>query len=367
MKKLLIVLLFSPFLAFTQGNKGFTIEGKLDGYPDATEVKLYKNGESMELATAKVVKEKFIIKGTVADPVLCFLIIGQEKPVEIYVENSTISFKKDKGDGDKVKIDGSAAHKDFSSFIEPFLPLAQQLSTLANTINNTMPGDEREGLMKTYATLQENLQKEIDNFISSKPGSPVAAFILNATYQFNEDPILLESRFNKLTAKVKTSEPGKQLEEFIAESKIGAIGTASLDFTQADTSGIPVSLASFRGKYVLIDFWASWCGPCRQENPNVVESFNKFSKKNFTVLGVSLDRPGQKEKWMEAIHKDGLAWTHVSDLQFWENAAAKLYNVKGIPQNFLVDPEGKIVGRNLRGPALDQKLCELLGCETKGF
>jgi len=161
---------------------------------------------------------------------------------------------------------------------------------------------------------------------------------------------------------VQKSSIGAQLQETIAISKIGAIGTASIDFTQADTSGKPVALSSFRGKYVLVDFWASWCGPCRNENPYVVESFNKFKSKNFSVLSVSLDKPGQKENWLKAIKEDGLTWTHVSDLKYFNNAAAQLYHIQSIPQNLLVDPDGKIIGKNLRGPALQAKLCEIFGC-----
>ena len=124
---------------------------------------------------------------------------------------------------------------------------------------------------------------------------------------------------------------------------------------------LPISLSSFKGKYVLVDFWASWCGPCRQENPNLVKAFNRFKNQNFTVLGVSLDRPGNKEKWLKAIHNDGLAWTHVSDLNFWNSKTAALYVVRAIPQNFLLDPNGKIIGKNLRGEDLENKLEELFG------
>ena len=125
-----------------------------------------------------------------------------------------------------------------------------------------------------------------------------------------------------------------------------------------DVNGKPVSLNSFRGKYVLVDFWASWCGPCREENPNVVAAYNKFKNKNFTILGVSLDK--EKSAWLKAIKDDGLTWNHISDLKFWNSIAVPLYKIEGIPYNVLVDPQGKIIAKELRGPDLENKLAEVL-------
>ncbi|RYE20086.1 MAG: TlpA family protein disulfide reductase, partial [Sphingobacteriales bacterium] len=167
--------------------------------------------------------------------------------------------------------------------------------------------------------------------------------------------------FSKLSKDLHTTNAGVEFQKRLDALSTVAIGAAAPDFMQPDTSGIPVKLSSFKGKYVLLDFWASWCAPCRNENPNMVKVYNSFKDKNFTILSVSLDQPGRKDLWLKAVHDDGLVWTQVSDLKFMANDAALLYNIRAIPQNFLVDPAGKIIAKNIFGDELEKKLSEVLG------
>jgi len=196
--------------------------------------------------------------------------------------------------------------------------------------------------------------------------SPVSLAIL-AQYVGNDaDDATITPLLNKLNSSYQQLPTATAIKAAIEQKTAQAtqenatqVGMQALDFTQNDTSGHPISLKDFRGKYVLVDFWASWCGPCRGENPNVVEAFKKYHDKNFTILGVSFDE--NKANWLAAIHKDGLTWNHVSDLQYWNNAVGKIYGIQSIPANILVDPTGKIVAKNIRGEELQEKLAEIFG------
>jgi peroxiredoxin len=212
--------------------------------------------------------------------------------------------------------------------------------------------DEKAIEEQSAAVDKKFIQENPDSFIS-----------LNALEQFayGADYVDIEPLFNALSPALKQTERGKKFADRMPKLKAVALGATAPEFAEADTSGKAIRLSSFRGKYVLIDFWASWCGPCRRENPNIVQAYNHYKNQKFTILGVSLDRPNAKDKWMNAIHKDGLTWNQVSDLKFWNGKAATLYSIHGIPQNYLLDPNGKIIAKNLHGDDLENKLAEIFG------
>lgn len=272
--------------------------------------------------------------------------------------NSTDSFSNG-------AVKGSKAHATYLSLQSKLKPFEDRLKGLyqdyakANAAKNATLRDQIEA---TIDSLDEAMKEAVlAPFAKEESSSPVAFYALQQYAGYDINPEKVEPLYESLSPTIKSYPSVVAFKDRLETAKKVGIGRIAPDFTQNDTLEQPVQLSSLRGKYLLIDFWASWCGPCRQENPNVVKVFNQYKDRNFHILGVSLDREGQKDKWMKAIHDDQLTWTQVSDLKFWNNAVAKQYGIQAIPQNLLLDPQGKIIAKNLRGEALKKKMEELLG------
>jgi peroxiredoxin len=238
----------------------------------------------------------------------------------------------------------------------------QRLRHITDSLENS--GDAADSAILRLDRQINSLYKKIDrlypDYAGSYPSSLIAPFLLSIYFDHVSDSEVIKNAalYDRLPAEGKNSYFGNDIKSRIESAKIG-IGTMAPEFTQADTAGNIISLQLFRGKYVLIDFWASWCLPCRGENEHLVKAFNDYHKNGFTIISISVDEAAAKDKWLKAIHNDGLTWTNISDLKGFENAAAKLYYVTAVPQNFLIDPEGKIIAKNLRNGSLEKKLNEI--------
>ena len=374
MKQVMVLFLLCACLA--GHSQPWLISGSAKGIKDTIDkvfISYLKDGVRVKDSSV-VTNGKFSFKGNFAEPVKTIMYV---KYASAFPASKQIDYGRD-----AVSLFIVPGAEVIVNCLKDSFALAQIKGGVQNAELKKIEAEEKKyddkinPIYEAYAAarkdknkpLADSLEHQIDaldstktenvygSYVKQHPSGPIAIFVLQdyAGYQIDADKI--EPLFNKLPSEQKNYSVGKTLKSKIDIAKLTGIGKQAPEFSQTDTLGNEVSLSSFKGKYVLLDFWASWCGPCRRENPNVVAAYNKFNAKGFNILSVSLDQPGAKDKWMKAIHDDKLTWTHVSDLKFWDNAVAKQYGIQAIPQNLLIDPTGKIIGKDLRGEDLDKKL-----------
>lgn len=355
----------------------FTVSGKITHAPSQNiflEQIVYDNAAPKVVDSGKLAPDgSYKLKGTTKEQNLYLLTIDH-RPVSILInDNDDIRLSADLNSNfSSPYISNSDATKSLYTFLNRFRSSDSSLAAIygaMDTLSRQNPNDSNIVVLQSKGAQElQSLNAYMKDFIN-KSSSPAAIYyVLSVAASKNAIAIQeLDSLATQAANRFKDHSGLTAMKTAIAQAKTSAnnpnegaswVDKQAPNLTMNDVNGKPVSISNFKGKYVLVDFWASWCGPCRQENPNVVEAYNKYKNKNFTILGVSLDQ--DKDSWIQAIKNDKLAWTQMSDLKQWESAAVSTYQIQGIPFNVLIDPTGKVIAQELRGPALDQKLEEVL-------
>ena len=343
-KSLLSLAVIAVSLSACDTTPKYNINGTITGGEANNVYLLQRQGRTIDtLAKAPVAEGKFKLTGSVAGLTPAFIAVeGQRGQNLIFVENADFTANLNLENPTATKIEGTATQ----GIANQYTAISNEMGKMANELN------------QSYRTAyQEKNEAKEDAINKANADSYVAAYFLaGKLYEYDYEKLV--EKFNTLGENAKATEPGKTIADRIQKLSAVAVGQVAPDFTLNTPDGKPLSMHSIKGKVKVIDFWASWCGPCRGENPNVVKMYEKFHPKGLEILSVSLDE--DKDAWLKAIEDDKLTWNHVSDLKGWQNAAAQLYCVNGIPHLVVLDENNVIVAKDLRGEELQNKVAELL-------
>jgi peroxiredoxin len=360
MKQASFLIVAVLLLASCTKQAGYTISGTISNKQQTTIYlqqridKTYKNIDSTQL-----IDGKFEFKGKVEVPDIYYLSKDGNDRLMFFLENGATTITADSVLLSDANIAGGEVQQLFGTYQTAYNQMDEALMKVYEQWKQEQNLEVKKQLELQVDSLDAAVSEYQKKFMLDHPTSPVAAYLLTQI-QYGKDGEELGQLLSKLDKSLSTTVSYQSIAKRVEKLQSIATGIKAPDFTQNDANGNPISFSSVYAKnsYTLVDFWASWCGPCRAENPNVVAAFQQFSRKGFGVFGVSLDT--NKERWMKAIADDQLTWPHVSDLKGWDNEAADKYAVNSIPASFLVDKNGTIVGTNLRGNDLLKKLEELL-------
>jgi peroxiredoxin len=364
MKKSVYLLIIAALLASCKSKEPqFILKGKIAGADSVTFILQERvPGKYIKLDSAVVKNGEFTIKGAVQYPKMVLLLAkDKRKALSFFIENSEIGIAGNLDSLDRAKVTGSKTHDEFVAYQASLKPFNERNDKLYQDYKAAEKAGDKAKMAELEKRSEQIYNEETaftKDYTKAHPASYLVPTLLNSiSYELEANT--MDSIINALDTAIAKVQIIKDLKERVAIMKTVAVGQKAPDFTLNDVHGKPVALSSKIGsKLLLIDFWAAWCGPCRAENPNVVKVYKEFHNKGFDVFGVSLDR--SNEDWVQAIEKDNLTWTQVSDLQYWGHAAAKLYAVNAIPANFLLDEKGTIIARNLRGDDLLNEVKQIL-------
>ncbi|MCO4293734.1 AhpC/TSA family protein [Solitalea sp. MAHUQ-68] len=371
MKKNLLLTAFSVAAlignAYAQSGE-FTLTGKLTGLEDGKKVFLIKknieNGKADTLASSTAKLNAFSLTGKVTNGDFCvFSVQDMRASLPIFMESAKIAIEGDVTKIRESKVTGSKSQDDLNAYNQLTAKFNDQQKTLNEQyVEARKAGDKAkmDEIATQFDAIDAEKNKTTEAFAASHTKSFVTPFLLVQNVG-DENAAQYSKIYDQFAPQVKESAPAKSLKKRIDILSKTAVGQQGTMFTAKTPEGTDLSLKELlgKGKYTMLDFWASWCGPCRAENPNVVKLYEKYHAKGFNILGVSLDR--DEKKWKDAIAADNLTWNHVSDLKYWQSEYAAMYGVQAIPATFLLDANGKIIAKNLRGEELAKKLEELLG------